>query len=480
MTIRRVRALAFLILAGCSPAGDVVSRRTLIDSRDTYDPRSLDPAHATDVPTGRAVSYVFDGLTRVTADAKLEPGLARSWDVSDDGLSYRFHLRTGVKFHDGTPFSARNVVRSFERVLNPATRAGRAWPLYPISGAMAFAEGKAASVSGLRAVDDSTVVIQLTEPLALFPKLLAMPLASVVPDSTPANFGEHPVGTGPWRFVDWRHDDYLLFARNESYFDGAPRADSLKARIIPEPSTAVAEFESRNVDVLSVPEGETSRWRGDPELAGMLQSVPSLRLWYVALNTTRGPLAKQEVRRALNHAVDAPTILARLLGSRGRAAAGVVPPTLDGADVERQPYPFDTTLARQLLAAAGYPNGIDVELWHSQDPTFSRVAQTVQGYLAAVGVRAKLVQRDGASVRQAAWRGEVDMFVKDWFADYPDAENFLFPLLHGTNRGSGGNVSFFQNPRFDSLVTASRRTVDDDRRMALREELGTVDARSKS
>jgi peptide/nickel transport system substrate-binding protein/oligopeptide transport system substrate-binding protein len=236
----------------------------------------------------------------------------------------------------------------------------------------------------------------------------------------------------------------------------------------------VAEFESGNVDVLAVPENETQRWRNDPELAGLLQSVPSLRLWYVAINTTRGPLAKPEVRRALNHSVDVTTMLSQLLGGRGRRAAGVVPPTLDGAAVDRLPYTYDTTLARNMLAQAGYPNGIDVELWHSQDPTFSRVAQTLQSFLAGAGVRVKLVQRDAASVRQAAYRGEVDMFMKDWWADYPDAENFLFPLLHGSNSGAGGNTSFFSNARFDSLVTASRRTTDDALRVALYERADSI------
>jgi peptide/nickel transport system substrate-binding protein/oligopeptide transport system substrate-binding protein len=131
------------------------------------------------------------------------------------------------------------------------------------------------------------------------------------------------------------------------------------------------------------------------------------------------------------------------------------------------PYTYDTTLARTMLARAGYPNGIDLELWHSQDATFSRVAQTLQGFLAAAGVRVKLVQRDAASVRQAAYRGEVDMFIKDWWADYPDAENFLFPLLHSSNSGAGGNTSFFSHNKFDSLVTASRRTTGESQRVAL-------------
>jgi peptide/nickel transport system substrate-binding protein/oligopeptide transport system substrate-binding protein len=460
-------ALWVVIICACSAGQEPGTRRTIFDSRDSEDPRSLDPAYSTDVPTGRAVGYLFDGLTRFTADARLEPGLARSWDISDDGLTYLFHLRSGVMFHDGTLFSAADVVRSFERVLNPATRAGRVWPLHPIAGAVDFTEGRAASVAGLRIVDDTTVSIRLETPLAVFPKLLAMPLAHIVPAVTPEGFGERPVGTGPWKLVEWRHDDYILFARNDQYFDGAPAADSLRARIIPEPSTAVAEFESGNVDVLAVPEAETARWRGDPERAALLQSIPALRLWYVALNTGRGPLANEKVRRALNHALDIDAILAQLLGGRGKRAAGVIPPTLEGADASRQPYARDTAVARQLLADAGHPSGIDLELWHSTNPTSARIAQAVQGYLSEVGVRARLIQRDAASVREAAYKGEVDMFVKDWFADYPDAENFLFPLLHGSNTGAGGNVSFFRNAIFDSLVAASRRTSDSTVRLSL-------------
>lgn len=453
-------------MIACRRAESTLKRTTLIDSRDWYDPRSLDPAHASDVPTGRAVAYLFDGLTRISPDARIEPGLARSWDVSPDGLRYTFHLRTDVKFHDGAAFRAVHVINSFTRVLDPATKASSAWPLYPIAGAKEFAAGKSKSL-GLEAVDDSTVVITLTEALAIFPKLLAMPVASIVPDAVGADFSEHPVGTGPWRLVAWKHDDYLKFARNETYFGGAPAIDTLLARIIPEPSTAVAEFEAGTVDILYVPEDQTKSWEDTDTRSARLASAPALRLWYIGVNTTRGPLKDVRVRRAIAAALDVPTLLKQLLAGRGRVAAGVVPPTLEGADTTRAPIAYDSAAARALLADAGFKNGVDLELWCSQSAPFPRLAQSIQAYLAAANIRVKIVQRDAGSMRAAARAGQTDLVLKDWYADYPDAENFLFPLLHSANKGAGGNVSFFSDAAFDKLIDQSHREADAAKRASL-------------
>ena len=454
-------------MSACRGADSTPQRKTFIDSRDRYDPRSLDPALSTDVPTGRAVSYIFDGLTQFTVDAHLAPALAEKWDVSPDGRTYTFHLRPHVTFHDGRVFHAADVVYSFQRVLDPRTKGGRGWPLYPISGARAFAAGTSNTIGGLDVLDDSTLRITLDTALAIFPKLLAMPVASIVPAADTAHFAEHPIGTGPWRFVAWKHDDYVLLARNPSYWGGAPRLDSLEIRIVPEPSTSVAEFQAGNVDLLYVPEAETGRWEHTDEKSAFLVSAPALRLWYVAINTTRGPLKDPRVRQALNDAVDVRTMLQRLVGGRGTLAAGVIPPSLDGADTARRPYAYDPAKARALLAAAGYAKGFTVQLWVGQDETFQRVAQSIQAYLAAVGVRATLVQRDNSAAREAARHGDADLIIKDWYADYPDAEDFLNPLLAGANRGVGGNVSFYENPAVDQLIARSRTTADSTQRAAL-------------
>jgi oligopeptide transport system substrate-binding protein len=463
----RLFASCFMVLAtfaaGCGERS-IPSRRTIVDSRDNYDPRSLDPALSTDVPTGRAVAYVFDGLTRFTPDARVEPALAVRWELlPGETPIYQFHLRQGVKFHDGTPFVARHVIASWTRALAPSTKGGRAEPLLPILGASDFAGGKATSIRGLRATDDSTLVIALEHPLGIFPKLLAMPVASIVPETLdPA----HPIGTGPWRLVEWKHDDYLLFARNEAYWGGAPPAESLRARIIAEPSTTVAEFESGNADVLLVPANDTRRWETSGGKAVMM-SVPALQFVYIGINTTRGPLADARVRRAINMAIDRREIVQRLISGRGRLAAGVIPPSLGGADTTRTAYEFNASKAKQLLVDAGHPGGIDVELWVGSNPVYQRMAEAVQGYLAAANIRAKIVQRESAAAREAARNGVADMILKDWYADYPDAENFLFPLLHSANKGAGGNVSFFANADFDRLISQARAEPEESKRNAL-------------
>src|SRR5881409_827015 len=437
-------------------------------SYETYDPRSLDPALSTDVPTGEMVTCLFDGLTQFDPDGRLLPALADRWTVERGGLRYVFHLRAGVKFHDGTRLTPEAVRQSFLRVLTPGTRGGRAWPLYPIAGAAAYASGRSSEVTGIGLLGDSAVALDLAEPLAIFPKFLAMPVAAVVPAPPPADLGQHPVGSGPWRFVAWQHDDYLRFARNQDYWAGAPAADTLTVRIIPEPLTRAAEFEAGRLSVMEVPFGETARWRREhPDL---LLEKPALRVVYVALNNRRGPLRDVRVRQAINYAVNAPEILATVYGGRGILARGAIPPGLAGGErnTARTGYHYDPAEAKRLLAAAGYGSGITLQLWrNTSNVELARVAQAVQAQLEPVGIRVELVERDASSQREAARKGETDMVVLDWWADYPDADNFLYPLFYSGNFGPGGNYAFYSDPVSDSLILRARRTTDDAARTAL-------------
>src|SRR5919198_1991435 len=320
---------------------------------ETYDPRSLDPALSTDVPTGEMVTLLFDGLTQFDADGRLRPALSDRWTGDRTGRRYVFHLRPGVTFHDGRPLVAGDVKRAFLRVLNPATRGGRVWPLVPIVGAGDYADARAPDVRGITLLADTAVAFTLTEPLAVFPKFLAMPVASVVPSSVPADFAQRPVGTGPWRFVAWQHDDYLRFARNANYWGGAPQSESLTVRIVPEPLTRAAEFLAGRLSVAEIPFGETATWQ--QEHSAWLQRKPALRVVYVALNNHRGPLRDANVRRALNQAVNVPEILRTVWNGRGLAAGGAIPPALGGSDSGGggHRYAYDTTAARRLLRSEG-------------------------------------------------------------------------------------------------------------------------------
>lgn len=462
--------LLLLVLSACG--GAAPPSPTTLDYYFGSDPRSLDPALSTDVPTGEVAALLFDNLTEFDVNGGLVPGLARSWEIDRAGTTYTFHLRSGPAFQDARPISARDVRASFLRALSPSSTGGRGWPLFPIKGARAYSAGEADSVPGITVPDDSTVVLTLEAPLNIFPKLLAMPVAAIVPTPTPSDFAEHPTGSGPWRFVSWSHDDQIVLAKNPRYWGGAPHMDTLRIRIIPEPLTRAAEYEAGRLSVVEVPYGETKRW--EEQHATELQRRPALRDLYIALNTTRGPLKDPRVRRALNQAIDVGTLLGNIMAGRGVRAAGAIPPGLAGYDSTRAPYALDPAKARQLLAEAGYPKGFSVQLWRSHLPEYARIAQAVQQSLAQVGVTVEIVERDPASMRAAARNGDVDLLLTDWYADYPDAENFTYPLFHSKNRGPGGNYAFLSDPELDSLIVRMRATGDEQEKARLAR---TIDAR---
>lgn len=458
-------ALLYLV-AACGNDGSSGRAGTGLSYYESYDPRSLDPALSTDVPTGEMAALVYDGLTQFDADGRLLPALADRWTAERDGRRYVFHLRPGVRFHDGRALSAADVRGSLLRVLDPSSRGGRAWPLYPIAGAREYQGGTARDVSGLTTLGDTAVAFDLTEPFAVFPKFLAMPVAAIVPMPAPPDLGERPVGTGPWRFLAWQHDDYLLFSRNADYWGTHAAVETLSVRIVPEPLTRSAEFESGRLSVMEIPFGETGKW--EAEHPTWLRRKPALRVTYVALNTRRGPLRDARVRRAINQAVDVPEILRTIWSGRGILARGSIPPSLPGGDTTRARYEYDPAAARRLLADAGFANGIDLQLWRTgSNVELGRVCQAIQTDLEKVGIRVEIVVRDASSQREAARKGDADMAILDWYADYPDGDNFLYPLFHSASFGPGGNYAFYQDPGTDSLIERARRTLDDAARTDL-------------
>jgi peptide/nickel transport system substrate-binding protein/oligopeptide transport system substrate-binding protein len=287
---------------------------------------------------------------------------------------------------------------------------------------------------------------------------MAMPVAAVAPTPTPPDFAQHPVGSGPWRFVSWSHDDAIVLAKNPTYWAGPPHEDTLRIRIIPEPLTQAAEYEAGNLSVVEIPFGETRRW--EQARPAELQRRPTIRDFYIAINTTRGPLKDVRVRRALNMATDVQTVLKTAMSGRGIRAAGAIPPGIVGYDSTRAPYAWDTAGARRLLAEAGYAKGFSLRLWRGKRPEHARIAQSVQQDLAPLGVKIEIVERDAPSVRATVRNGEADLYLGDWYADYPDPENFTYPLFHSSNRGPGGNYAFLADTALDAMIARARATPD--------------------
>jgi ABC-type transport system substrate-binding protein len=218
--------------------------------------------------------------------------------------------------------------------------------------------------------------------------------------------------------------------------------------------------------VVEVPFGETAQWR--QRHPTWLQEKPALRVTYVALNNRRGPLRDVRVRQAINHAVNVPQILTTVWSGRGILARGAVPPSLPGGDTTRAAYAYDPARARRLLQDAGFAQGFALQLWRTADNlTLGRVAQAIQADLAQVGIRVEIVERDASSQREAARAGNADMAVLDWWADYPDGDNFLYPLFHSASAGRGGNYAFYADATTDSLILAARRTQDEAARSEL-------------
>ena len=464
--------LGAALLAGCGGGEGSSAGGATLQYYLTADPQTLDPALSTDVQSGEVVTTLFDNLTQFDVDGKLVPGLATRWEADSTGAVYTFHLRTDATFLGGRMLTAADSRASILRALAPGARGGRQWPLLPIRGAAAYAAGAAKDVAGIRVPDDSTIVFTLEEPLNIFPKFLAMPVAAVVPTPTPADFAQHPVGSGPWKFVSWSHDDAIVLARNEHWWGGAPKSDSLRIRIIPEALTQAAEYESGRLSIVEIPFSETRRWEADH--ASEIQRRPTIRDLYIALNTTRGPLRDVRVRRALNMGVDVKTMLSTVMSDRGVRAAGTIPPGIAGHDSTRAPYRYDPDSARRLLAAAGFGAGFPVKLWRSQRPELARLAQSVQQDLGRIGVKVEIIERDAPTVRAAVRNGEADLYLGDWYADYPDPENFTFPLFHSKNKGPGGNYAFLADPVLDSMILRLRTTTDEAEKTALAR---AVDAR---
>jgi ABC-type transport system substrate-binding protein len=435
--------------------------------RLTSNPTTLDPALIVDVPGGGIGAKLFNGLVRFDERLHIVPDVAEFWKISDDGLTYTFYLKKGISFSNGREVTADDFKYSFERVLSPVTRSSNTWVLDRIKGAKDFMGGKTKEIKGIKVKDDTTILITLEEPFSPFIDLLCMTAAYVVPreevEKQGSEFSTHPVGTGPFVLQEWRHNRHLVLESRDDYFEGSPHVKGIIYKIIPEDLTAVAEFETGGLDILPIPASEFKRYRQSGQWRELVTGAPGINTYYLGFNCERPPFSDPVLRKAVNYAVDREKILKTLYEGRGELASGPVPPLL-----RKWPSPenisYDPERARQLMKEAGFPNGLTIKIYLTADSEVLDILEAIQGYLSGVGIHAELRQLEWSAYKDAINRGEPDAFWLSWWADYPDPENFLFPLFHSRNFGPAGNRTRYKNPEVDTLIEKGQKSMNENSR----------------
>lgn len=476
-----------LCLLGSCGGGDSDREGTFVYYYTT-DPPSLDPAKSFGVFDGLVSSMICSGLVQFDEAGNIQYDLIEDMKVSEDQRTFHFLLRENIKFPNGDPITAYDVKASFERLLDPTTRSTTTWVLERINGSEGYRKFKTQTqgqtvpqilakmdkkeygedfdpiyldgVPGIRIRDARIFEITLSEPYAPFLSLLAMPAARIVSVTSIAEveaagktFDEYPSGSGPWKLESWVHDSEITLVPNETYYGEHPKLKRIRFLILPTDATAVNEFETGRLDVVTIPGQDVRRWLDNPEVKDQLQVIDELNSEFLAFNTTRKPFDDVRVRKAFVHAVDIKLILETIRMGLGTQAHGVIAPGLPGYVADRQPFPHDPQKAKELLAEAGYADGLDCEiLLPSLEGIVRTYMEAIQAQLQAVNIRAKLTRAEWSTFRELRAQNEFDLCFYNWYADYPDADNFLYPLFHSTQNKR------YRNFEFDRIVELAQRT----------------------
>lgn len=460
------------VLAACGNSGSSGSSKdTLVFGRGG-DSTSLDPSRVTEGETFKVTVNLFETLLNFgEQDTTIQPGLAKEWDTSEDGLTYTFKLEEGVKFHDDTDFNAEAVVKNFERWAN-----GNA-DMFPYYDTMfgGFKGDEGHVIDSVTADGDYTVIIKLKRPQAPFLKNIAMSMFAI---ASPTAFEEgddqferNPVGTGPFKFVDWKTNDSITIEKFDGYWqEGLPKLDKIIFRSIPDNSARLNALIAGEIDLadgINPADGEKIEGNADLQLI----ERPSMNVGYLGLTVTRPPFDKKEVRQAMNYAIDKETIIESFFEGRANIAKNPMPPSISGYNDDIEGYEYNPEKAKELLAEAGYPDGFEMELWampvpRPYMPDGAKVAEVIQSNLEDIGVKAKIVSYEWGTYLDKASKGEADAFMLGWTGDNGDADNFLYALLDEDNIGSN-NYTYFKNDEMHDLFIEAQTEVDEDKRIEL-------------
>ncbi len=433
----------------------------------------LDPADITDGESVNVCNQIFDGLVRYkVGTTEIEPALAESWEVSEDGMEWTFHLREGVEFHDGSPFNADAVVYTFKRQMDEDHPAH--------DGEFAYWGYMFGSIKDVVRIDDYTVRMVLEEPYAPFLSNMALFTVYIVSPKTMdekgvEDFRVHPVGTGPFKFVEWKRNDRIVLEANDDYWAGRPEIDRLIFRSIPDNTTRVMALLAGEIDAMDGVDPDVVKTVRDQKRKDIkLLAAPGINVGYMAMDMEKEPFDKLEVRRAIAHAINKDKLVKEIYQGMGEPAVNILPPTLWGANGDIEDYGYDPELARELLNRAGLEDGFEFDLWYMPVPRLympnaKLVAQAIQQDLDKVGIKANLVTYDWGTYLEKIENYEHEACLIGWMADNGDPDNFLYVLFDKDNtiKGSAQNYSNYKNDEYHMYMKTAQYVTDQDVRSHL-------------
>lgn len=480
-----------VVLAACSGGKDEDTAKkdntgkdsngeTLIYARGA-DSVGLDPINVTDGESIRVTHAIFETLFTYDNDLELQPKLAESYDTSEDGLTFTIHLKEGIKFQDGTDFNADAVVFNFERWMdtNNPYHVGGDFTYYSFLFG-GFKGDENHKIEAVKAVDTKTVEITLKEKIAPFANYLAIPMLAM---ASPAaiqeykdQFGQHPVGTGPFKFESWSPNENIRLVANDNYYvDGEPKLGGMTFTVVPDNAARLNQLIAGEADVV---DGVNPSDATTIDSYDNLQLVkrPSFNLGYVALNMEKKPFNELKVRQAMNMAIDKQAIIDSFYNGFADVSKNPVPPALWGYADDVEDYKYNIEEAKKLLAEAGYPDGFSVKLFAMSNPRPympqpQKIAEGIQSDLAKIGVKVEIESYEWATYLEKASNGEHDMMLMGWTGVMADPDNFLYPNLTSENAEKpASNYAFYKSEAFDKLVKEARVEYDHDKRTELYKE----------
>ncbi len=454
MTTRFLAILAALVIA-CSLPVQAADPKDELRVVIPWTPENLDPTMNLSSIRAQVGVSLFDSLVGRDSEKRIVPELAESWKLLDDN-TWQFRLRRGVVFHNGEPFNAEAVRFTLQRVLDPNQKSPN--------------RANIAEITKVEVVDDFTVKLVTRQPYApLLNRLIDFPIVPPKYTAEKGNqgFSLHPVGTGPFRFVELVKDDRLVVEAFDRHWRGAPRIRRIVFRPIPEPFTRTAALRNGEVDVITnVPPNLARELERVPGIK--VQRVPSTWMIYLGLNAFKKPLSDVRVRQALNYASDVDTIIKTVLEGNGRRTPGPLTPHMFGYDPGVKGYPYDPAKARRLLAEAGYPDGLDIIL-DAPEGRYQgdkEVAEALAGQWQKAGFRPKVqVAEWGAYFKRYLAKQFPDAYLLGLGGPMQDGDE-LFNLVSSKGRGL-----YYKNEKVDMLFDSGRSTMDPAKRRKIYADL---------